>query len=77
MYLQVSGRILPLSGSLFNALAMPLAVIVAVFTFADGRKRAFNRHFLLGAICLLGGSFFFISAKTAGQKFEKSIENEM
>ncbi|OOR94217.1 hypothetical protein [Haemophilus paraphrohaemolyticus] len=75
--MQVSGRILPLSGSLFNALAMPLAVIVAVFTFADGRKRAFNRHFLLGAICLLGGSFFFISAKTAGQKFEKSIENEM
>lgn len=56
-----------LSGSLFSVLSMPLAVMVASFVFIDERKRVFNRWFFFGSICLLIGSFLFISAKSAVQ----------
>lgn len=56
-----------LSGSLFSVLAMPLAVITASFIFLDERKRVLNRWFVYGSICLLSGSFLFISGKSAVQ----------
>lgn len=53
-----------LSGSIFSVLSMPLAVGIAAIVFVDERQRVVNRHFLIGTLLLLSGSFFFIFYKS-------------
>lgn len=69
MYFIMSGlqKTTALTGSIFNIIAMPLAVIMTAIFYQDERKKATSVRFIIGAILTLAGSLIFVcSGKSLG-----------
>lgn len=69
MYFIMNGlqKTTALTGSIFNIIAMPLAVMVTAIFYQDEKERVTNLHFIFGAILTLVGSLIFVcSGKSLG-----------